>query len=74
MRAPERVTYDASLPLGAHRSGGIFTPDGTGGGTLRWAKRLEPERCDEDGTPNPEGAFLRPRFEVVEIRKEANRA
>lgn len=34
--AERPLSYDASLPLGQHRTGGIFIPDGTGGGTLAW--------------------------------------
>jgi hypothetical protein len=69
-RAEAPMRLNLALPLGSHRTGGIFTPDGTGGGTLAWVEHLEPLPCDIDGTPNPEGRYLRPRGVLREIRKE----
>jgi hypothetical protein len=69
-------TFDLSKPLGQHHTGGIFTPDGQGGGTLRWAEVVGWEPCDRDGRPVPEteARYRKPILQVHEVRKEAHRA
>lgn len=72
-----RATLKAK-PLGQHHTGGIFTPDGQGGGTLAWVEwSVRPATAAERAAAGPgrEGhEILVPVGTLREIRKEAHRA